>query len=76
MAVSVKTVLNACGFYIPTQKLRQSLGIVGETVSRAMVWWFGLVVLCVDIVRGQEGGADIEVLSHICKYGLHSGGKR
>ena len=76
MAVSVKTVLNACESYILTQKLRQLHEIVDETVSRTMVWLFGLLVLCVDLVRGQGGAADIEVLSHICKYGLHSGGKR
>merc|ERR1712106_843285 len=46
------------------------------TVPIVMVWWFGLLLLCVDLVRGQGGAADIEVLSHICKYGLHSGGKR
>ena len=46
-------------------------------LSIAMVWWFGALVLCGGIVRGQENPADIEVLSHICKYGLHnSGGRR
>ena len=48
------------------------------TVPRMMVWLFGVLVLGVEIVMGQGDGADIEVLSNICKYGLHShsGGRR
>ena len=41
-------------------------------------WWLGLglAVLHSDFVMGQGGEAGIEVLSHVCKYGLHQDGRR
>ena len=29
-----------------------------------------------QVGRGQVANQDIEVLSHICKYGVHPGGRR
>ena len=41
-----------------------------------MLLGFGLFLFFVDFSVGQGGSADIEVLSHICKYGVLSGGRR
>jgi hypothetical protein len=36
----------------------------------------GLAVLHCDFAMGQGGDAGIEVLSHVCKYGVHEDGRR
>ena len=41
-------------------------------------WWLGLglTVLYSDFVMGLGGEDGIEVLSHVCKYGVHQDGRR